>query len=210
MAENNIVLIVEDNVRILDLNRQILEKDGFMVLRAQTLKAARDLLEVTAPAVAVLDITLPDGSGLDLLPDLRQKGAAVLILTAKAKHKDLLAGLAAGGTTYMTKPYDIKEFRLRVRNLLDLVNDTRTQYLAKAVRAQPPVAGLSPKELGVALMAARGSCNKEIAAQLNLSESRIKALLGEIYNKLDIADCKDKRAKLAELLDGTALDTLPI
>jgi len=198
MAEKGIVLILEDNEKILDINRRILEKDGLVVLTAQTIAKARELIKIAVPDVAVLDIMLPDGSGLDFLEELREvSGAPVLFLTAKAKRADVLAGLAAGGNDYITKPYDIDEFRMRVINFLRLSGGAKTR------RSPIPAASiLTEKELIVAMLASRGMLNKEIADEVCLSESRVKTCLSGIYRKLGIAEKENKREMLAGILES--------
>ena len=120
------VLLVEDNIGILRANMQALTSDGFIVLTATTLAEARDCLDNMTPDVVVLDIMLPDGDGLDFLPELRGKcSAPVLFLTAKDKPDERLAGLLAGGNDYITKPYSIAEFRIRVRNFMSLLRDAK-------------------------------------------------------------------------------------
>jgi LuxR family maltose regulon positive regulatory protein len=126
MPESGIVLLVEDNPKILELNRRMLEQEGCMVLTAASLTEARQRLKIASPDVAVLDVMLPDGSGLDFLSELRAVSAApVLFLTAKADRSDIMAGLTAGGNDYITKPYDIDEFRMRVKGFLRLVGADR-------------------------------------------------------------------------------------
>ncbi|GBU29457.1 hypothetical protein R84B8_03022 [Treponema sp. R8-4-B8] len=190
MEEKGIVLLLEDNEKILDINRRMLEKDGLVVLTAQTIEQARERIKIAVPDVAVLDIMLPDGSGLDFLEELREvSDAPVLFLTAKAKRTDVLAGLKAGGNDYITKPYDIDEFRMRVTNFLNLSGG-----------ALPAASLLTEKELIVAMLAARGMINKEIADEVNLSESRVKTCLSGIYRKLNIAEKENKRELLTILL----------
>jgi len=122
MFDKGIVLLLEDNTSILDLNRRMLEKDGITVLTAKTIAEARERLKIAHPDVAVLDIMLPDGSGIDFLAELRQVcDAPVLFLTAKIEQDDVLKGLIAGGNDYITKPYNIDEFRMRVTGFLHLV-----------------------------------------------------------------------------------------
>ena len=199
MNKKRIVLLVEDNVNILDINRRILEKEGIVVLSAQTLAEARDRIKVALPDVAVLDIMLPDGSGIDFLVELRRKcGAPALFLTAKAEHADIIAGLTAGGNDYITKPYDVDEFRIRVLGFFQLIDSVRKkQNMDAAISVY-----LSEKELTVALMVCEGMINKEIAKKVNLSESRIKTCLSGIYRKLGISGKGDKRILLKEMLSN--------
>jgi len=201
LPESGIVLLLEDNRKILDLNRKMLEEEGIMVLTAETVATARQRVRCVIPDVVVLDIMLPDGSGLDFLAELREGGIDVpaLFLTAKAERADIIAGLTAGGNDYITKPYDIDEFCMRVTGFLRLTGAMRKRE-SQSDRT-PPATALTEKELSVALFAARGLLNKEIGDRLFLSESRIKTSLSEIYRKLGISDKKNKRELLAEALD---------
>jgi len=197
MTEKGIVLLVEDNPKILDINRRILEKDGFIVLTAKSIEEARERIKIAAPDVAVLDIMLPDGSGLDFLRELRAVcNAPVLFLTAKAERTDVLAGLNAGGNDYITKPYDIDEFRARIISFMRLVETGNTRIASDENKSSM----LTDKELNIALYAAKGMSNKDIACNVYLSESRVKTCLSGIYRKLGITEEKDKRYILRKVL----------
>ena len=139
MSAKGVILLVEDNLKILDANRRIFEEDGYTVLMADTLLKARTHLKTAEPDVIVLDIMLPDGNGFDFLVELREICAApVLFLTAKDEREDKLKGLRAGGNDYITKPYDIDELRERVVNFL------------RFARRPPPRVKLGSLELDVA------------------------------------------------------------
>jgi DNA-binding response OmpR family regulator len=129
MSVKRVVLLVEDDIRILKINRMLLEEDGFTVLTAKTLAETREHLASTVPDVVVLDIMLPDGNGLDFLPELRGLcSAPVLYLTAGTLNSGMVAALRAKGNDYMEKPYDLTEFLLRVKRFL--ASDTgNTAYL---------------------------------------------------------------------------------
>jgi len=119
MSESGVILLIEDNIKILEANRRIFEDDGHIVLVADTLQKAWNHLKTTEPDVIVLDVMLPDGSGFEFLGELRKTCAApVLFLTAKDEREDKLKGLRIGGNDYITKPYDIDELRERVVNFL--------------------------------------------------------------------------------------------
>jgi len=197
MVEKGIVLLVEDNPKILDINRRMLEKDGYIVLTAKTIEEARERIKIVLPDVAVLDITLPDGNGLDFLSELREvSNAPVLFLTAKTERADVLAGLTAGGNDYITKPYDIDEFRARVMGFMRLMETAKEQ-----TKPEDSLSSLlSDKELTIALYVAKGMSNKDIAGKVYLSESRIKTCLSGIYRKLGLSADKDKRSMLKNIL----------
>jgi DNA-binding response OmpR family regulator len=197
VAERGIVLLLEDNPKILDINRRMLEKEGLMVLAAKTVAEARERIKIAIPDAAVLDIMLPDGSGLDFLSELRNVcDAPALFLTAKTEREDVLAGLTAGGNDYISKPYDIDEFRARVMGFLRLVDSVKSRR-----RSSVSISSLlNEKELSVALYAAEGLSNKDIADKVYLSESRVKTCLSGVYRKLGITDKKGKRNTLTEIL----------
>jgi len=202
-----IALLVEDNQQILDINCRMLEKEGILVLTAKTIAEARERIKLARPDVAVLDIMMPDGSGIDFLSELRQlyetpsNPVCALFLTAKAERSDVLAGLAAGGNDYITKPYNIDELRMRVLGFLRLTDSSKTRK-KKSPKDSSSTSILTEKELIVALLAAKGLYNKEIADKIFLSESRVKTCLSGIYRKLGISEKENKRNLLVQLLKG--------
>jgi two-component system OmpR family response regulator len=97
-----------------------LRYEGWDITTAGDGSAAIAAARTTVPDVVVLDVMLPDMSGLDVLRRLRQQNAKlpVLLLTAKDAVEDRIAGLTAGGDDYVTKPFSIEEVVLRLRALL--------------------------------------------------------------------------------------------
>ena len=113
------ILLVEDNEQIMRGNERMLTRRGYEVVTALTLTEARSALEARMPDLFVLDIMLPDGSGLDFMADLRQYSQApVLLLTGLTTPEDIVRGLTAGGDDYLPKPYDFGVLLARVEALL--------------------------------------------------------------------------------------------
>lgn len=113
------VLLVEDNERIQENNKAVLTRNGYNVRLAMDLSQARKELADRLPDAIVLDVMLPDGSGLDFLKELRRTShIPVLLLTAMNDPEDTTSGLDAGSDDYLAKPYNIKEFRARVDALV--------------------------------------------------------------------------------------------
>jgi DNA-binding response OmpR family regulator len=113
------ILLVEDNEQIQASNRAILERSGYDVRLAMNLAEARKEFTLRRLDAIILDITLPDGNGLDFLRELRRVSQIpVLLLTAMNTPKDATAGLDAGSDDYLSKPYDNREFRARVDALM--------------------------------------------------------------------------------------------
>ena len=117
--EGKTILLVEDDAKLLNSNRLLLESEGCNVLAAETIAAAREQLRRVTPDAAVLDIMLPDGNGLGFLREIRGFSAVpVLLLTALGTNADVIKGLEAGGDDYLPKPFDVGVFLTRVRAML--------------------------------------------------------------------------------------------
>jgi len=116
---NETILLIEDNEDIMKINRSALLRRGYTVLEATTLYEAEALLLTETPDLLVLDVMLPDGSGLDFCRKLRiGNDVPLLFLTALGETEDMLNGLAIGGDDYLPKPYDLDLFCARIEALL--------------------------------------------------------------------------------------------
>ena len=103
------ILIVEDDTL---LNRTLgynLASDGYDVTSANNYKGAVQQLKEKEFDIALLDINLPDGSGLDLCEEIRGRGqhTYIIFITANEKESDMLKGYESGGADYVTKPFSV-------------------------------------------------------------------------------------------------------
>lgn len=113
------ILLVEDNEQIMRGNERMLTRRGYEVITALTLTEARSAIQAQMPDLFVLDIMLPDGSGLDFMVELRRYSQApVLLLTGLTTTEDIVRGLSQGGDDYLAKPYDFGVLLARVEALL--------------------------------------------------------------------------------------------
>lgn len=122
MADGKKLLIVEDDVDLAEMLSAYFRVQGFDVATAGWGEDALRLAGEDTPDIVVLDIRLPDIDGYEVCRRLRQQRntqyAPVIFLTEKREREDKLAGLELGAVDYITKPFDIQELRLRVRNAL--------------------------------------------------------------------------------------------
>jgi two-component system copper resistance phosphate regulon response regulator CusR len=114
------LLLVEDERRLCDRLARGLREEGFAVDCATSAAAAREHAAGAAYDLVLLDLGLPDGSGIDLLRQWRREGLdmPVLILTARDLVEEKVEGLNAGADDYLTKPFAFEEVLARVRALL--------------------------------------------------------------------------------------------
>jgi len=118
------ILLLEDDPAIAGTVAFALQREGFAVDHVLLVGNAREAAARALPALAILDVGLPDGSGLDLCRAWRQSGddalraLPVLMLTARAEELDRVVGLELGADDYLTKPFSPRELVARVRALL--------------------------------------------------------------------------------------------
>jgi DNA-binding response OmpR family regulator len=122
MADKNKILIVEDDTDTCDMLREYFNLRGYEVLTAAWGGDALELCRRTPPDVIILDIRLPDISGYDIYQELRSNlqtsRTPIIFLTHQNGRKDVITGLKLGAVDYITKPFDMEELGLRVRNAL--------------------------------------------------------------------------------------------
>lgn len=129
------VLVVDDEAVLAELMSMALRYEGWEISTAGDGATALELARANPPDVVVLDVMLPDMSGLDVLHKLREQipGLPLLLLTAKDSVEDRIAGLTAGGDDYVTKPFSLEEVVLRLRALLRRTGVTDESGGAKIV-----------------------------------------------------------------------------
>lgn len=116
---NTTILVVEDDLALCDGIRLSLEGPSTHVYQAHSLAEAQTLLANEHPNLLILDINLPDGSGLDFCRQIRQTSQLpIVFLTANDLETDVVTGLAIGGDDYITKPFSLAILRARVSALL--------------------------------------------------------------------------------------------
>ncbi len=113
------VLLLEDDPAIARTVAYALEREGLRTTHSLLLQDARNLLRRSAFDLLVLDVGLPDGSGLDLCREVRAAGATpVLMLSAHGEELDRVLGLELGADDYLAKPFSPRELAARVKALL--------------------------------------------------------------------------------------------
>ncbi len=115
-AEPARILVVEDEASLADTVRYNLEREGYTVTVAPDGRAALDRFRAEAPTLVILDLMLPEVSGLDVCRAIRaESDVPIIMVTAKDSEADKVAGLELGADDYVTKPFSVRELVSRVR-----------------------------------------------------------------------------------------------
>ena len=113
------ILLLEDDDSLNHSVRLKLEREGYTVRSAFTIKEALLLFRQFSPSLIICDITLPDGSGLDFCSRVRQESDVLfLFLTALDREEDIMAGYGQGADDYITKPFSLTALVSKVGALL--------------------------------------------------------------------------------------------
>jgi two-component system response regulator TctD len=143
------LLLVEDDPYLQENLVRSLSRRGLQVTSASTAAQAVSVWQSLRPDVVLLDLTLPDGDGLNVVSQVRQMGFStpVLVLTARATVGDRVLGLNSGADDYMAKPFDLDELEARLNALY-----RRTKSAQKASSSQTDISqarnGLQTLQLG--------------------------------------------------------------
>ncbi|HZP85305.1 MAG TPA: response regulator [Burkholderiales bacterium] len=119
MSTSQRVLVVDDDPAIRDLITEYLSTHGYEVAQAESGEAMRAALAAALPDVILLDINMPKEDGLTLARHLRERyDVGIIMVTGASDVVDRVVGLEVGADDYLTKPFDPRELRARVRSVL--------------------------------------------------------------------------------------------
>lgn len=128
------ILMIENDPEVISVNSSILKKQGYRVMVAETLNEGKTMLE-NDPDLMMLDITMPDGNGLDFCSEVRKvDNIPIILLHAQGDDQDVIEGLACGADDYLSKPYDLGVLCARVEALLrrSMASRRHPQIISKA------------------------------------------------------------------------------
>lgn len=190
------VLLVDDHQVVRRGIRDFLEEDGGISVIGEAENAAQAVQMATEhrPDVVVLDIKLPDRSGIEVARQLRAAGlgTGLLILTAYDDDPYVQAALDAGVNGYVMKSADAGELIQAMRAVHE-GQSVFNEVLLRKAEARPTAPGetlpepLTPREIEVLHLAAEGLTNKAIGYRLSISDRTVQGHLANIYGKLSVS-----------------------
>jgi len=128
------ILLVEDEAALAEIVREVLEQRGFNVQTAHSLADALKGVQAQAFDLFIFDVMLPDGDGYNLLKQIRRRGiqTPALFLTSRSLPADVVQGFESGANDYLKKPFGMEELLVRIRALLGLLHQPKTESAAQA------------------------------------------------------------------------------
>ena len=203
------VLLVDDHPVVRAGLRIITEVDEAIVIVGEAGNAAEALLAARElrPKVILLDVRLPDRSGLEVCRELKAQrdGPRVIFLTSFADNQLVLAAMQAGGDGYLLKDNEPRDIVAAIRTVMrggSLFDPVVTRAVERELKSvmpttADPLAGLSDQERRVLAEVAAGKTDKDIATALNLQPKTVRNYLERVFEKLGVTT----RTQAAVLFD---------
>ena len=201
VTRNEIVYVVDDDSSIRQALSSLLRSVG---LRAETFGSAQEFLRAPraeAPACLVLDVRLPDGSGLDLPEELRnlEVPLPVIFITGHGTIPISVRAMKSGALEFLTKPFRDEDLLGAIDVALERDRSARVDR-SEMVEARHRIERLTPREHEVLELVVAGKMNKQIAGQLGTAEQTVKQHRGRVMRKLQV----DSVAELVRLVERAA------
>jgi two-component system, NarL family, response regulator DevR len=195
----SVVLVDDSQVVRLGLKALIGEEPRLRIVgEAATAAAGVDAARKLKPDVVLLDIRLPDGSGIDACPRILEASpnSRVLFLTSAADERLLQDGIRAGGSGYLLKEINVTALIAAIldvaagKSVLDPAMTERVLLALKEGGRRPDLDmgpdALSPQERRILTFVAEGRTNKEIGQEMGLAEKTVKNYLANAFSKLNV------------------------
>lgn len=127
------LLLVEDTSSLAMVYRSVLEKDGHKVVACDTISQAREEMEQQRFSVILLDLSLPDGDGMELMGDLLKGGAKVIVITANGSINRAIEAMREGAFDFLVKPFDEKKLLGAVQNAMHVQAAAQSRPVSEPV-----------------------------------------------------------------------------
>ena len=192
--DNKKLLLIDDDPNLILLVKDYLEFRGYNVDTAENGREALEVLDQNVPDMIICDVMMPEMDGYALVKHIREEPVTnripVLFLSAKGQSQDRVKGLNEGADVYMVKPFEPEELVAQVESSLSQLKRWE-QGRPKGLDGAPTIivphnVELTPTELKVVQLVAKGMANREIAQQLNVSQRTIESHVSNMLNKTSL------------------------
>ncbi len=195
-----IVFVVDDDISVRESLEALIRDEGW---RPKLFESARDFLARTptsAPSCLILDVNLPDLSGLDLQQSITAESSAmpIIFLTGYGDIPTSVQAMKAGAAEFLTKPFNAGVLIEAIRGALRHSRTVLEQVLEKS-QLQNRFESLSKRERQVMTLVVKGLMNRQVGSTLDISETTVKAHRGRVMQKMQAATLVDLVDMAAEL-----------
>lgn len=193
------ILLVEDDPPTLWRLQDALAKAGFDVAAAATLAEARTSLAGRVPQVLLTDLQLPDGHGVDLIRETRQRfpDTEIMVISILGDEESVISAITVGATGYLLKDAFPTDIASTVRDLVaghSPISASIARFIVRRTQAnaEPPpgpplnTTRLTPREIDILWGIAKGFSYAEIASHLGMSRQTVPGHIKSIYRKLEV------------------------
>jgi FixJ family two-component response regulator len=200
MSEAPTVFVIDDDPSIRSALERLVASVG---LNCQTFATADEYLaqmDPAAPGCLIVDMRLPGLNGFELQEHLNRDGyhPPIIFLTAYGDIKTTVRAMKHGAVDFLTKPFHEQELLDAIRQSVERDREGRRKH-AELSRRQAQYKSLTPRERQVLALVVTGHLNKQIAAELNLSESTVKLHRGEVMQKMEAHSLAELVSIVADL-----------
>ena len=183
------VLVIDDHAIVREGLRRLISRDEGIIVVGEAASKNEAIAQISHhnPDVIVVDLHLPDGSGLDVIAwarSLSQK-IGIVVLTMSNMPEHVLASMQSGASSHVDKTAPIAEVLKAIKHSADKPLSFTARKLTEAMAAKNKGLGLTPREIEVLEKLPSGDTVAQIAKQLFVTESTIKTHLFSLYKKLD-------------------------
>ena len=183
------ILLIDDHPAVRSGIKKALDEAGLNFCgEAATRAEAYAQIAHKSPDAVILDLNLPDGSGLDVVQWIRKnsKEMAIVILTMSEEENHLIAAMRAGASSFVKKSAPVSEVIAALKSSLELPQNFNAPGIAKALKNSQAKELLTQREITVLQALTQPGTNKELASNLFISEATFKTHLAAIYRKLEV------------------------
>ena len=193
------ILLVEDDAPTSWRLQDALSKAGYQVRAAGTLGEARDSLAAGPPRVLLTDLQLPDGHGVDLIRETRQRypDTEIMVISILGDEESVISAITVGATGYLLKDAFPTDIAATVRDLVaghSPISASIARFIVRRTQTsvEPPrgpeidTAKLTPREIDILWGIAKGFSYAEIADHLGMSKQTVPGHIKSIYRKLEV------------------------
>ena len=183
------VLVIDDHAIVREGLRRLISRDEGIIVVGEAASKNEAIAQISHhnPDVIVVDLHLPDGSGLDLIAwarSLSQK-IGIVVLTMSNMPEHVIASMQSGASSHVDKTAPISEVLKAIKHSADKPLSFTARKLTEAMAARNKGLGLTPREIEVLEKLPSGDTVAQIAKQLFVTESTIKTHLFSLYKKLN-------------------------